>query len=100
MYAADTVALRIARDMQRSFTGKSLADFNRATAQTKVESIMLQLLREKWTAPSDDAPLGFKLPVSITIAGPAMLVGVEVRLATVNYFTQVTAFVGQVSQSG
>jgi len=98
VYAADTVSLTTAQRMETAFAGQSVADISRPVAQAFLESIMADMLRLKLIAPSDDAPKGFKNP-SIKIIGNAMLVSVEIKLATAIDFIAIDFLVAPVVQA-
>lgn len=98
VYAADTVALTTAQRMETAFAGQSVADISRPVAQAFLESIMADMLRLKLIAPSDDAPKGFK-NANIKIIGNAMLVSIEIKLATAIDFITIDFLVAPVVQA-
>lgn len=97
-YVADVIALTTAQRMENAFVGQSVADVNAAMALAFLEGIMLDFLRLKLIAPSDDAPLGFR-NAKIKISGTAMIVSVEVKLAGALYFIPISILVSQVQQT-
>jgi hypothetical protein len=58
---------------------------------------MAQYIRQKFLAPSIDAPKGFK-GASILLAPPAMAVSVEIKEATGIYFIPINLYVSTVTQ--
>lgn len=98
MYAADIVALTTAQRMEKAFVGRSIADSSASVGLAALESIMADMLRLKLTAPSDDAPKGFK-NAKVKIQGPVMYVSVEIKLDGAIYFIPIVFTVTQVSQS-
>jgi hypothetical protein len=97
VYAADTVALTVAQQMETAFVGQSLADVSAAVAVSFVQSVMANLKRIKLIASSGDAPAGYKNLI-IQIAGPVMQVSMEIKLATAIYFIPINFLVSQVTQ--
>ncbi len=97
IYAADTVSLTTAQRMEKAFVGQSLADVSAAVALTFLKAIMADLKRIKLLAASDDAPLGFR-NASIKIQGNAMIVSIEIKLATAIVFIPVSFLVTEVQQ--
>jgi hypothetical protein len=98
VYAADIVALTCAKRMQDKFKGQSLADVSAAIATSFMQGVLNDFLRLKLLAPSSDAPTGYK-NLKIQITGPAMVVSVEVKLATAIYFIPISFLVSQVTQT-
>jgi hypothetical protein len=98
VYAADTVALTAAQRMERAIVGQSVADVNKNVAMTLLENIMADMLRLKLIAPSDDAKRGYR-NAKIRIAGNAMLVSLEIKLATAISFVAIDFLVAPVEQS-
>ena len=98
VYAADTVALTVAQQMEAAFVGQSLADVSAAVAVSFIQSVMANLKRIKLITSSSDAPAGYKNLI-ITIAGPVMQVSMEIKLATAIYFIPINFLVSQVTQS-
>lgn len=98
IYAADTVSLTTAQRMEKAFVGQSLADVSAAVALTHLKAIMADLKRIKLLASSDDAPLGFR-NATIKIQGNAMIVSIEIKLATAIAFIPISFLVTEVSQS-
>lgn len=98
VYAADTVSLTTAQRMETAFAGQSVADISRPVAVSFLEGIMADMLRLKLIAPSDDAPKGYKNP-NIRIIGNAMLVSVEIKLATAIDFISIDFLVAPVQQT-
>jgi hypothetical protein len=97
-YAADLVALSTAQRMELTFLGQSVADVSAAIAKATLDSIMTDFARLKLIAASDDAPKGYKNAV-VQIAGPVMLVSLEIKLAGAIYFIPISFVVSQVQQS-
>ncbi len=98
IYAADTVSLTTAQRMEKAFVGQSLADVSAAVALTYLKAIMSDLKRLKLLASSDDAPLGFRNAV-IKIQGNAMIVSIEIKLATAIAFIPISFLVTEVQQT-
>lgn len=98
VYAADTIALTTGQRMEQAFVGKSTADISAQVALTYLDQIMGDFLRLKLIAPSDDAKRGYK-NASIRISGNAMLVSVEIKLATGIDFVVIDFLVSPVQQT-
>jgi hypothetical protein len=98
VYCADIVALTMATRMEDAFVGQSLADVSAPAALSFIDGIMADFLRLKLIAVSDDAPRGYK-NVVVKISGPAMVVSLEVKLATSIYFIPISFLVSQVQQT-
>jgi hypothetical protein len=98
VYAADVVALTVAKRLEDAFLGQSLADVSASLALSALEGIMYDILRLKLTAPSDGFPAGFKDAV-IRINGPVMQVSLSIFLATALYFIPISIQVQQVQQT-
>jgi hypothetical protein len=97
-YAADLIALSTAQRMEIAFLGQSTADVSAAIAKATLDSIMADFSRLKLIASSSDAPKGYKNAV-VQIAGPVMLVSLEIKLAGAIYFIPISFVVSQVQQS-
>lgn len=95
VYDADTVALTLSRNLP---VGRSPADFDAALCLTLLETVLDKLLADKWISVSDDAPKGWR-NAKVKLAGKAMSVGVEVKLASAIYFIPLNILVSQVEQS-
>lgn len=98
VYAADTVSLTTAQRMETAFVGQSVADISAAVAMSFLEGIMGDMLRLKLIAPSDDALKGFK-NAKVRISGNAMLVSLEIKLATAIDFITIDFLVSPVQQN-
>lgn len=99
VYAADTVSLTLAQRMETAFVGQSVADVSAPVARAFAEGALADMLRLKLIAPSDDdAPKGWK-NLSIKIRGNAMLVSVEIKLATAIDFIKIDFLVSAVQQA-
>jgi len=99
IYVADVIALTTAKRMQDAFLGESIADVSATAAMSFLQGIMNDFLRLKLIAGSDDAPAGYK-NIVVKIAGPALIVSLEVKLAGAIYFIPINFLVSQVSQTG
>jgi hypothetical protein len=97
-YMADTIAMTLAEKMENAFVGQSTADVSAQLALTYLEAVMMEFLRLKLTASSEDAPRGFK-DARVRISGTAMKVELEVKLAGTIYFIPINFLVSQVTQS-
>lgn len=98
VYCADTVALTTGQRMEAAFVGKSVSDVSAQVALTYLDQIMGDFLRLKLIAPSDDALRGYK-NARIRISGNAMLVSVEIKLATGIDFITIDFLVSPVQQT-
>lgn len=98
VYCADTVALTTGQRMESAFVGKSVSDVSAQVALTYLDQIMGDFLRLKLIAPSDDALRGYK-NARIRISGNAMLVSVEIKLATGIDFITIDFLVSPVQQT-
>lgn len=97
-YVAAVIALTTAQRMENAFVGQSIADVSAALALSYLRGIMDTFKGLKLIAPSDDAILGYK-NAKIQISGNAMLVDVEVKLASAIYFIPIKFLISQVSQT-
>lgn len=97
-YVADIIALTTAQRMQRAFVGQSVADITASLALAFIEGVMKSLMDLKLIAASTDAPRGFK-NVNVQIAGVALIVSLEVKLAGLIYFVPISFLISQVQQS-
>ena len=98
VYCADTIALTTGERMEAAFVGKSVSDVSAQVALTYLDQIMADFLRLKLIAPSDDALRGYK-NARIRISGNAMLVSVEIKLATGIDFIVIDFLVSPVQQT-
>jgi hypothetical protein len=98
VYTADTIALTVAQRMEQAFVGQSVADVSKSVALSYLESIMDDMRRRKFIAPSDDALLGYR-NASIRISANAMLVSCEIKLATAIDFVAIDFLVAPVQQA-
>lgn len=98
VYCADTIALTTGQRMEAAFVGKSVSDVSAQVALTYLDQIMADFLRLKLIAPSDDALRGYK-NARIRISGNAMLISVEIKLATGIDFIVIDFLVSPVQQT-
>jgi hypothetical protein len=98
VYAADTIALTTAQRMEQAFVGQSVADINKNIAMSFLQTILDDLRRLKLISASDGSPKGYQ-NASIKISGNAMLVSVQVFLATAIDFIDISFQVSPVTQS-
>jgi hypothetical protein len=98
VYMSDTAALTAAQRMEQMYVGQSTADVNAALAKAGFETIMLDLLRLKVLAPSDDAKRGYK-NVTVKISATTMYVSAEIKVAGLIYFIPINFLVSTVQQS-
>ncbi len=105
-YITDIVALSSCQQMQTAFIGQSVADVSAGIILSFFEGIMADFVRQKFLAPSSDAPLGFK-NASVAIQGPSFVVNAEIKIAGALYFgylqflvSQVTSTATQAGQNG
>ena len=98
VYVADVVALSCAQSMERMFVGQSIADISATIALSALKSLMDNYRRLKLITASDDAPSGYR-NAKIKISGPALIVSLEIKLATSIYFVPISFLVTQVQQS-
>lgn len=99
MYAADNIAQSVAIRMEKAFIGQSVADVSAALALTTLEGIMADMLRLKLTAPSDEAPKGFRSATVRITNGNTMAVSLEIKLDTSIKFIVISFLVTPVQQS-
>jgi hypothetical protein len=97
VYGADIIAQTIQQQMQ-VFVGQSNADVNATVALVYLQSVMSNLLLNKWIAASSDAPAGFK-NASVTINGPTMKVSLEAKEATGIYFVPINLSISAVQSA-
>jgi hypothetical protein len=98
MYAADLVALDLSASFSTAFVGQSLADVDAGTALAFLASKMDNYKKQKLIAASADAPNGFK-NASVSINGPIMEIGVEIKLASAIYFIPINIEISQVTSN-
>jgi hypothetical protein len=99
MYAADLVAATAEERMERAFVGQSLADVSAETAKTVFGAIMDDMRGLKLIAPSDDAKRGFKNLTIRIVNGNAMVVSVEIKLATSIKFVPILFMISAIQQT-
>lgn len=98
MYAADLVALDLTASFQTAFTGQSLADVDASTGLSFLDSKMFAYKQQKLISASSDAPLGYT-NAKISISGPIMSVGVEIKLTTSIYFIPINIQISEVQSA-
>lgn len=98
VYVSDVVALTLAQRLEQAFVGQSLADVSASLAVQAIDKIMADMFALKLIASSDDAPRGYK-NVTVAIAGPAMKVSLEIKVATAIYFIPINILVSQIVQT-
>lgn len=98
IYVADIVSQTVSTRMEDAFVGQNFADVPAAVALSYLKGVMADLRRLKLISASDDAPEGFR-NAKIQVSPPAMLVSLEVKLATGVYFIPIKFLVSQVQQS-
>jgi len=98
VYVADIVALSLAQRMENAFVGQTLGDVSAAAALGFIQAVMGEFMRLKLIGPSDDAPAGYK-NVDVKIQGGAMMVSMEIKLATTLYFVVINFTVSQITQT-
>lgn len=98
VYAADLVALTTAQQMENAFIGKSLADVSASVALSYLKGIMNALKTQKLLVGDDEAPLGFR-NAKVKIVGNAMIVSLEVKLATALVFMPIKFQISEVQSS-
>ena len=97
-YITDIVALSSCQQMQVAFIGQSVADVSAGIILSFFEGIMADFVRQKFLAPSSDAPSGFK-NASVVINGPSFVVNAEIKIAGALYFGYLQFLVSQVTQT-
>jgi hypothetical protein len=98
VYMADVLGLTVAKLMEQSFTGQSVADIDENLAVAALKTILDSLVRLKVLSPSSDAKAGYKNP-QVVINKTAMVVSFEGKLAGLIYFVPVFATVSPVTKS-
>jgi hypothetical protein len=98
VYVADLMTLTLIEAFNVAVVGQSVAQISAKGALSFLQGQMLNFLRLRWTAPSDDAPKGYK-NASTQIVGPALRVSVEAKLAGLIYFVPINFTISQVQQS-
>jgi hypothetical protein len=97
VYVADLMALALIDRFDRAVVGKSVAEITAAGGLAILESEMFNFLRLRWTAPSDDAPKGYR-NASVRLTGGVMEVNVEAKIAGLIYFVPISLTLSQVTQ--
>lgn len=98
VYVADLIALSTARELERQFVGKSLAQISAAMILSVLAGIMKNFMRLNLITSSDGAPAGY-IDASVQIAGPVAQVKFKVFEATGLYFIPISFLIAQVTQS-
>jgi hypothetical protein len=98
VYIADIMTLTLIQNFDRAVVGKSVAEVSAAAALAFLEGELFNFLRLRFTAPSDDAPKGFK-NASVKLVGGAMQVSLEAKLAGIIYFVPIQFEISQVEQT-
>lgn len=97
VYGADIIALTIQQQMQ-IFVGQSTGDVSAPIALSYLQSIMANLLNQRWIASSSDAPNGYK-NAKVNIAAPVMAVSVEAKESTGIYFVPINLTISGVTSA-
>jgi hypothetical protein len=97
VYGADVISMTIQQQMQ-VFVGQSNADVTSGVALAYLQSIMGNLLVNKWIASSADAPNGYK-NAKVSINGPVMNVSLEAKESTGIYFVPINLSISAVKNS-
>jgi hypothetical protein len=98
MYRADIVARTLASRTDSAFTGVNISDMSASLARTVVERILNDLRRDRWIAPSDEAPLGWR-NLNLRKEGVSTFVDVEVFDNVANAFTIINVLVREPTQT-
>lgn len=97
VYGADIIALTIQQQMQ-VFVGQSTGDVSAPIALSYLQSIMANLLNQRWIASSSDAPNGYK-NAKVNIAAPVMAVSVEAKESSGIYFVPINLTISGVTSA-
>lgn len=98
VYVGDLIALTTSQRMEDSIVGESIADVNATLAKELLKTVLKDLRRLKYIAPSDDAPDGYR-NLKVIAKGGVYECSVEVKLAGLIYFVPIFFQVSQVTQS-
>jgi hypothetical protein len=98
VYVADLIALSTARELERQFLGKSLAQISASMMLSVLAGIMKNFMRLNLITSSDGAPAGY-IDASVSISGPVASVKFKVFEATGLYFIPIEFLIAQVQQS-
>lgn len=94
VYGADVISLTLQQQMQK-WVGQSNADVTPGVAVAYAQSILGNLLVNKWIASSSDAPNGYK-NLKVSINGPVMNMSVEAKESTGIYFVPINLSISMV----
>lgn len=94
VYAADTVSMTVAQQMEAAFKGQNFADVSAGVAMSYFKAVMSNLRRLKLIKGTPTVPAGYQ-DALIEIRPPSMLVSAEVKLATGIYFIPISFLITQ-----
>jgi hypothetical protein len=97
VYGADIISLTIQQQMQ-VFVGQSTGDVSAPIALSYLQSVMANLLNQRWIASSSDAPNGYK-NAKVNIAAPVMAVSIEAKESTGIYFVPINLTISGVTSA-
>lgn len=97
VYGADIIALTIQQQMQ-TFVGQSAGDVSAPIAASFLQSVMANLLNQRWIAASADAPKGYK-NLKLNISVPVMSVSIEAKESTGIYFVPINLSISGVTSA-
>jgi hypothetical protein len=97
VYGADVIALTLQQQTE-TFVGQSTADVSAPVAASFIQSVLANLLNQKWIAPSADAPAGYK-NLKVSINAPVMNVSVECKESTGIYFVPINLSISGVQSA-
>jgi hypothetical protein len=98
MYVCDLVATTAMLRCNLAFVGQSVADISASIAAMVFGAVLDDFVRQKWLAPSSDAPRGWRGLV-VKLQGPALIFSAEIKVAGAIYFVPITFAVTQVTQT-
>jgi hypothetical protein len=99
VYVLDQISLETAKSAEDQFVGETFSDTPQPVAEAWFKTKLMSYLDRKLTAPSDDAPSGFR-NARVRRQGVALKFTAEIKLNGVNYFAPIGFQVTQVQQSG
>lgn len=99
VYLADLLSLQLIQNANRIIVGQPLSIVTKSFVRGFVDTEMRNALARRLTAPSDDAPLGYKLG-AININGPVVEIALVAKLGTLVYFVPISLSIEAVQSNG
>lgn len=99
VYLADLLTLQLIQNSNRIIVGQPLSIVTKSFVRGFLDTEMRNALARRLTAPSDDAPLGYKIG-AIAINGPVVEIALVAKLGTLVYFVPISLSIEAVQSNG